>query len=296
MDPQKESGLGRLLKGEREKKGFSLDQLSRITRLRRHFIEALEDENWDRLPSPVYVKGFIRSYAQGLGFDGKEAISLYERIAPVEEEIPKPLTVLKEPKRRSAYFIIPFFAVLALGVYLWADNKVLFLQKEETEPAQERGFSLVNHREINSPEGIVESESSQANKYIQNSSIEELGLEHIIESVDSVAEHPTEPVDSVFEYSTESVAPVVGELVLTGIVNMRTYIKIYVDNNLPKEYIFPPGKRPQWVAREGFDILVGNAGGIEFDFNGIRRKDLGDPGEVIRIRFPEDFESKFYGN
>jgi len=285
MDPQKESGLGRLLKGEREKKGFSLDQLSRITRLRRHFIEALEDENWDRLPSPVYVKGFIRSYAQGLGFDGKEAISLYERIAPVEEEIPKPLTVLKEPKRRSAYFIIPFFAVLALGVYLWADNKVLFLQKEETEPAQERGFSLVNHREINSPEGIVESESSQANKYIQNSSIEELGLEHIIESV-----------DSVFEYSTESVAPVVGELVLTGIVNMRTYIKIYVDNNLPKEYIFPPGKRPQWVAREGFDILVGNAGGIEFDFNGIRRKDLGDPGEVIRIRFPEDFESKFYGN
>jgi len=285
MEPQKGSGLGSLLKGEREKKGFSLDQLSRVTRLRRHFIEALEDENWDRLPSPVYVKGFIRSYAQGLGFDGKEAISLYESIAPVEEEIPKPLTGLKEPKRRGAYFIIPFFAVLALVVYLWADNKVLFLPKEEPKPAQERGLSLVKHREINSPEGIVESESSQADKYIQNFSIEEVGLEHT-----------TEPVDPVIEHSTESVTPAVGELVLTGIVNMRTYIKIYVDDNLPKEYIFRSGSRPQWVAREGFDILVGNAGGIEFDFNGIRRKDLGDPGKVIRIRFPEDFESKFYGN
>ncbi len=120
MGSPKESGVGSLLKGEREKRGFSLDQLSQITRLRKHYIEALEDENWDNLPSPVYVKGFIRAYAQGLGFDAKEAISLYENIAPVEEEIPKPLTELKETKRRVAYFIIPLIAVLVLGIYILA--------------------------------------------------------------------------------------------------------------------------------------------------------------------------------
>jgi cytoskeleton protein RodZ len=76
---------------------------------------------------------------------------------------------------------------------------------------------------------------------------------------------------------------------------LRTYIRIYVDDNPPKEYIFQPGSRPQWIAEKGFDILVGNAGGIEFDFNGERITDLGEIGKVIRISFPEGFESGIYG-
>ena len=83
-------------------------------------------------------------------------------------------------------------------------------------------------------------------------------------------------------------------LVLTAIVNSRTYVKIYVDDNQPKEYIFRPGSRPQWMAREGFDIRVGNAGGIEFDFNGKRIKDIGKSGKVVRVRLPEGFESPLY--
>ena len=40
-----------------------------------------------------------------------------------------------------------------------------------------------------------------------------------------------------------------------------------IDGQEPKEYIFQSGARPQWKAREGFDILVGNAAGAEFEFS-----------------------------
>ena len=69
-----------------------------------------------------------------------------------------------------------------------------------------------------------------------------------------------------------------------------------MDENNPKEYIFKPGSRPQWTATDGFDILVGNAAGVEFDFNGKRIKDLGGMDKVVRVRLPEDFESKLYEN
>jgi len=292
MGSPKESGVGSLLKGEREKRGFTLDQLSQVTRLRKHYIEALEDEKWDNLPSPVYVKGFIRAYAQGLGFDGKEAISLYEGIATVEEDVPKPIAVLKEPKSKIVYFIIPLIAVLVLGIYLFLDYKDFFLSdspltsREEKVPAPtlQLGMSPVDQGQDSRPGGTGEPEELPTDNPIQGPPVEE-----------AVLDHPSQPVESVVNYSIPVPPGTVG-LVLTGIVNMSTYIKIYVDDNLPKEFIFQPGSRPQWIANKGFYIVVGNAAGIEFDFNGKRITDLGPPGKVIRIRSPEDFEPNIDGN
>jgi cytoskeleton protein RodZ len=292
MGSPKESGVGSLLKGEREKRGFNLDQLSQVTRLRKHYIEALEDENWDNLPSPVYVKGFIRSYAQGLGFDAQEAISLYEGVATVEEDIPKPLTGLKEPKSKVAYFIIPLIAILFLGIYMLLDYKDFFLSdlpltNQEVKgpaPTLEQGMSPVVQGQDSSPGGTGEPEQLPTDNPIQGPPVE-----------DTVVNHPAGPVESVIDYSIPVPPGTVG-LVLTGIVNMGTYIKIYVDDNPPKEFIFQPGSRPQWTASEGFYLVVGNAAGIDFDFNGKKITDLGPPGKVIRIRFPEDFEPEINGN
>ena len=87
---------------------------------------------------------------------------------------------------------------------------------------------------------------------------------------------------------TEEPAADVDWLDLKAIINMRTYIKIYVDGGLPKEYMFEPGSSPQWKAREGFDILVGNAAGVEFEFNGKQIKNLGGVGKVVRLKLPEN--------
>jgi len=292
MVSPKISGVGSLLKREREKRGLSLDQLFQITRLRKFYLEALEDEKWDNLPSPVYVKGFIRSYAQGVGIDAQEAISLYERIAPAEEEVPIPLKVLKEPKNKIPYFIIPLIAVLVFGIYILVDYKDLFppdlistvQEEKEPEPASEQEIYITDHGQENGLRQTGGPEQLQAGNNIQDIPVEK-----------AVIAQPAMPPEPAV-HALALPLPASNGLVLTGIVNMSTYIKIYMDDNPPKEYIFKPGSRPQWVAREGFFLVVGNAAGIEFDFNGKRTTGLGPIGKVIRISFPEDFKPEIYGN
>jgi cytoskeleton protein RodZ len=292
MVSPKISGVGSLLKRERGKKGLSLDQLSQITRLRKYYLEALEDEKWDNLPSPVYIKGFIRSYAQGVGIDAKEAISLYEHIAPAEEEVPKPLTVLREPKSKIPYFIIALIVILVLGIYTFVDFKDLFppdlkstVQEEKRpQPASKQEIYFADHGQESDLRQTGGPEQAQADSYIQDIPVEK-----------AVIAQPAMPPEPVVQAS-DLPLPASNGLVLTGIVNMSTYIKIYMDDNPPKEYIFKPGSRPQWIAREGFFLIVGNAAGIEFDFNGKRTTGLGPIGKVIRISFPEDFKHVIYGD
>ena len=53
--------------------------------------------------------------------------------------------------------------------------------------------------------------------------------------------------------------------------------------------MFKAGSRPQWEAKEGFYVMVGNASGIEFDLNGKVYRDFGKEGDVVHLRFPESF-------
>jgi hypothetical protein len=77
--------------------------------------------------------------------------------------------------------------------------------------------------------------------------------------------------------------------VLRAVVLEETWVRIHIDNGEPKEYIFKPGATPQWKAREGFELTVGNAGGIELEMNGTKLKSLGKPGKVVKRTFPESF-------
>lgn len=57
------AGIGEALRSTRERRGLSIDEVARDTRISPRFLEALESEQFDELPAPVYVRGFIRSYA-----------------------------------------------------------------------------------------------------------------------------------------------------------------------------------------------------------------------------------------
>ena len=68
-----DSSLGILLKRSREERHIGLDRVSEVTRIQKHYLEAMENDQWDKLPSTVFTKGFLRSYSELLGLD-KEAI------------------------------------------------------------------------------------------------------------------------------------------------------------------------------------------------------------------------------
>jgi transcriptional regulator with XRE-family HTH domain len=71
--------LGSWLVRAREAKGLTLEDAERDTRISRRYLQALEMEQFNIIPAPVYARGFLRSYSQYLGLDPQEMLSLFPR-------------------------------------------------------------------------------------------------------------------------------------------------------------------------------------------------------------------------
>jgi len=71
--------LGSLLTRAREARGLTLEDAERDTRISRRYLQALEAEQFEVIPAPVYARGFLRSYAQYLGIDPQEALAMFPR-------------------------------------------------------------------------------------------------------------------------------------------------------------------------------------------------------------------------
>jgi len=69
------SDIGGQLRAAREEQGLSLDQIQKATRIKRAYLEAIEANRFDQLPSPVQVRGFVRSYAGQLGLDADSLLA-----------------------------------------------------------------------------------------------------------------------------------------------------------------------------------------------------------------------------
>lgn len=90
--------LGERLRQFRLDKRMSLGEISRITKIQTAYLEYLEDGDYDKLPADVYVKGFLRSYGDFLGVDGKILVKLYEKEKGIRKN-------LEESKNPQAYKI-----------------------------------------------------------------------------------------------------------------------------------------------------------------------------------------------
>ena len=71
------AGFGEHLKREREMRGVSLDEICAATRIGNRFLEALENEDWDRLPGGIFNRGFVRAVARFLGLDEEAFVAEY---------------------------------------------------------------------------------------------------------------------------------------------------------------------------------------------------------------------------
>jgi len=86
IDDKSVAELGRWLRDAREAKNLSLDVVEKEIRIRSHYLQALEEEAFDRLPGEVCARGFLRNYARFLGLDPEEAIARYRALVPASEE------------------------------------------------------------------------------------------------------------------------------------------------------------------------------------------------------------------
>lgn len=72
------STIGVALRQARVKQKRDLDELTRVLRIRRDYLEAIEDGDTRRLPGPTYAVGFVRAYANELGLDGADAVRRFK--------------------------------------------------------------------------------------------------------------------------------------------------------------------------------------------------------------------------
>jgi hypothetical protein len=83
--------IGNSLREARMRQGLDYSDVELATKIRAKYIKALEDEQFDLLPSGTYTKGFLRSYAEYIGLDGQLYVDEYNSryIAAGFEEAPR---------------------------------------------------------------------------------------------------------------------------------------------------------------------------------------------------------------
>jgi Helix-turn-helix domain/Domain of unknown function (DUF4115) len=72
--------LGQWLRLAREEKGITLAEAQQATKIRQAFLLALEEENYNILPPPVYIRGFLKNYANFLNLDPREAVQRFDEV------------------------------------------------------------------------------------------------------------------------------------------------------------------------------------------------------------------------
>lgn len=110
------SELGARLRQARESQGLSLAQASVDTRILQQSLAALEEGAYQRLPSDVVIRGFIRNYAQYLGLPADELIELYRRERGATDQIR--VVAATTPPRSRSYVLPSFFGVFFVTVAL----------------------------------------------------------------------------------------------------------------------------------------------------------------------------------
>lgn len=96
---------------------LSVEDVSHALKIRTAYIEAMEGNRFEDLPAPVYISGFLRTYANYLGLDGEQLVTWLkdenrQAFEPREMELPVPISDIRRPTRP----IILVSLIVAIGI------------------------------------------------------------------------------------------------------------------------------------------------------------------------------------
>ena len=109
--------IGAIIRAARENAGYSLEQVSRDTRVHLSHLRAIEEMTPNLLGAPVYAKGYIKSYARFLGMDEQNTLDRYLAECailkdPEKQDIAPPAT----SKARKLPVAVPMLGILIVGL------------------------------------------------------------------------------------------------------------------------------------------------------------------------------------
>ncbi len=157
--------IGTQLKTARHEHGFRLSDVARELRISGDYLKLLESGEFDQLPAPTYVSGFLRSYGKFVGLDGAELASRFYALQDhASSKMDYKLPATAAPPQRSAPAVASLCVVLAIGVYggwYWFSGpKTLDATVESELAAVELDSSLPGMMEKNATTEAFESNTT----------------------------------------------------------------------------------------------------------------------------------------
>ncbi|OPY57214.1 MAG: cytoskeletal protein RodZ [Pelotomaculum sp. PtaU1.Bin035] len=240
-------GIGQKLKEARENRGLTLESVEGETKIRRKYLQAMEDEQFQLLPGPVYAKSFLKNYARFLALNVEEALETYNEYFTAETPMEPAVDYSKTEKNTNIQKRPRWFYFVAAAVIVVAG--VVFLINYVT------GIPGGNNVADNNKGGAEISEQAPLAPGQQNPALLQ---------------------------QTAGASNVSLDL---NVKNNRCWMQVMVDGNPAFEGTLSAGQSKRFEGKEKINITLGNAGVVEALFNGQNLGLLGDPGEVISREF-----------
>lgn len=258
MQEEMQKSAGTLLRETREQRGGTIEQAADITRISKSYLKAIEEDAYERLPNVAYVKGFLRVYAGYLGLSGDEVVRLFEATgiprSPEKVEqtggriLPEGLRVSTDSRKRWVTWSVPLFlAVMLTGYYFTHD------EEGESRAPQKAVVQL-------SPQAVP----IQAR---QSSARTELTQQQPQPVAETQGDAPSTRPGNVLRLKA----------------NEECWLAVTIDDNISQTYQLKPGDLIEWIAEKSFTLDIGNAGGVEAEFNGKPLQPLGEKGKPAHL-------------
>jgi cytoskeletal protein RodZ len=248
--------LGEILRAAREKQGISVKDVEKATSIRALYIQAIEDGNYGILPGEVYLKGFIRNYANFLHLNGQEMVDMYRK---GKNPSPPPETA---PQAAPASPAAP------------------------TEPARRE------RREADGKSGSGGKWFAAVVVVLLLAGAAWLALSYWNGAAPSVpptpapqAQNQPTPAQPAAPQKTPApvapTAPAAKPVVIIAKFTDRCWILVTADSKIVYEGTPRVGETLTWNADRNITLRVGNAFGVDITVNGQPQGKLGGDGEVL---------------
>lgn len=287
--------IGDLLKRTRQAKGLTIDDVQEATKIRARYLEAMEEGRFDVLPGEVYVKGFLRNYADFVGLSGDEVVAQYKaklarlQAEKVEEKASSPkragiTSKFRIGRRLALYVGILCVVLLVVGALTWQPRHVapgrsgIARGQQSGEMSSGGNLPIVSDEAVpGGPEAIPDRAPDTGQVGIPS----QAGV-----APGGTAASGGAPTDLGQPAHDGAVQPSNGGQQLSVVVSERCWVRVVADGKVVFERSMLAGESAVWRAKKTIRIKVGNASGIDITFNGVHVGTLGKSGEVVERAFP----------
>jgi cytoskeletal protein RodZ len=294
--------LGQLLRQTREERGLDLEKAANDTRIRVRFLEALEQEAYDELPTPGHVHGFLRNYALYLGLDLSEVQALYETENKASRLVPgifRPKDIDLTPRKPLIRASVVFGLVLGLVVLVVGGWAVWRYGLPVIQPV----LRLLTPAAARRATETVAAAAAAATSTLEPTSTRIAATETPTSApTPTTAQTPTVTVTPVPTATLEEARPLstatpvpaetptpsrtpsptpIGGVTLSIVVVERAWLQVTVDGQLLPGELLEADEERTWEAEESIYFICGNAGGVEVTVNGEELGTLGGRAEVV---------------